>query len=79
MKTTGEISVLTSSAPRIAAALSPDNGGFMECRVEGDAVCAYVSGGSLRTIIATVDDYLMNLSVAEQLNEAAHGFQQKKQ
>ncbi|MDO5845806.1 MAG: KEOPS complex subunit Pcc1 [Methanocorpusculum sp.] len=77
MKTTGEISVHTPSAERIAEALSPDNGGFIECRAEGGNVCAYVFGESLRTIIATVDDYLMNLSVAEQLNEAAGSELQK--
>ncbi len=77
MKTTGIIVFRTASAKEAAASLAPDNGGYMECRAEGDAVCASVSGDSLRTIIATVDDYLMNLSVADQLVSAV-GKKQRK-
>ncbi|MDR3102663.1 MAG: hypothetical protein LBU24_05570 [Methanocalculaceae archaeon] len=51
----------------VALALSPDNGEFMTVEVLGGRVVAKISGGSLRSMIATVDDYLMNLSVSERL------------
>lgn len=70
MEIFGEIKFKTPDAEKIAASLSPDNLGFMECFKDGDYVTAVVKGDSLRTMISTVDDYLTNLSVAERLNYA---------
>jgi len=64
MKITGKILSKTTSAKEISSALSPDNGGYMDCHAEGDIVCAEFTGDSPKTVLATVDDYLMNLSVA---------------
>jgi len=71
MKITGVIISTTDAADKIAEALSPDNAGYMQCSAEGDRVKATVEGTSPRTVLATVDDYLMNLSVAWQVHESA--------
>ena len=70
MKITGTIISKTDSAETIVQALSPDNLGYMECAAEENTVKASVSGESLKTVLATVDDYLMNLSVACKTNDA---------
>ncbi|HJJ46888.1 MAG TPA: KEOPS complex subunit Pcc1 [Methanocorpusculum sp.] len=74
----GKIVSETESAEEISSALSPDNSGFMECKAEGNKLCAEFSGESLKTIIATVDDYLMNLSIAWSMVNTACKERQKK-
>ena len=69
MKITGEIRFASEDAAKIAAALSPDNAGFMECHAEGDVVVAHIEGESIGTVLATTDDYLMNLAVAEKISQ----------
>lgn len=68
MKITGTIISKTESADTIVQALTPDNAGYMECTAEGDSITASFSGDSVKTVLATVDDYLMNLSVACKLS-----------
>ncbi len=70
MKITGTLISKLESADIINGALSPDNSGYMECVSEGDVLTASVSGDSVKTVLATVDDYLMNLSVACKTHEA---------
>lgn len=70
MKITGNIISKLESAEIIAEALSPDNAGYMECAAEGDVLSASFSGDSVKTVLSTVDDYLMNLSVACKTQEA---------
>jgi hypothetical protein len=54
--------------PMVAAgALSPDNLKGMETRAEGETVLTTMDGIPLRSAIASVDDYLMNLAVVEDL------------
>ncbi|WP_319379492.1 KEOPS complex subunit Pcc1 [uncultured Methanocorpusculum sp.] len=69
MKISGEIRSKNLRADDIEKSLSPDNGGFIETSFEEGCIVARVNGESLRSVIATVDDYLMNLSVAERLIE----------
>ncbi|ABN06464.1 hypothetical protein Mlab_0288 [Methanocorpusculum labreanum Z] len=69
MKISGEIRSKNLRADDIEKSLSPDNGGFIETSFEDGCIVARVNGESLRSVIATVDDYLMNLSVAERLIE----------
>lgn len=64
MKITGTIVSKIDSAKEIAAALSPDNENYMECVADDKTVVASVNGDSIKTVLATVDDYLMNLAVA---------------
>ena len=72
MKIKGEIRFASEDAEKIADALSPDNGDFMECHAESECVVAHVEGESIGTVLSTVDDYLMNLSVAEKISETEH-------
>ncbi|MDD1693290.1 MAG: hypothetical protein LUQ71_01050 [Methanoregula sp.] len=65
MQIEGTITTLNTDAACIAAALSPDNLRSMETRAEGDHVVTTITGTQLRSVIASVDDYLMNLAVAE--------------
>ncbi|MEA5037144.1 hypothetical protein SDC9_32469 [bioreactor metagenome] len=69
MKITGEIRSRVQSADEIEKSLAPDNAGFIDTSYEDGYITARVNGESLRSVIATVDDYLMNLSVAERLIE----------
>ena len=63
----GEIRTRHSHAGCVAPALLPDNLQSMHTREEGDLVVTTIEGTSLRSVIASVDDYLMNLAVAEEM------------
>ena len=65
MQIEGTITTRHGNAPCIAAALAPDNLHSMETKAEGDTVVTTITGTQLRSVIASVDDYLMNLAVAE--------------
>ncbi len=65
MQVEGTITTRHEDAACIAAALSPDNLRSMETGADGDRVVTAITGTQLRSIIASVDDYLMNLAVAE--------------
>ncbi|HVN74159.1 MAG TPA: KEOPS complex subunit Pcc1 [Methanoregula sp.] len=59
---------ITTVHPRaacIAAALRPDNLPGMTTHAEGDRVVTTMEGTQARSVIASVDDYLMNLAIAE--------------
>lgn len=51
----------------VAGAVKPDNLASMQTRSSADAVVTEVRGTQLRSVIASVDDYLMNIIVAEDL------------
>jgi hypothetical protein len=55
----------------VAAALEPDNLNLIRTIQVGGGVQALVDGTRLRSIIATVDDYLMNLAIADDVCNAA--------
>jgi hypothetical protein len=65
MQVEGTIATVHRNAACVAAALAPDNLKSMETRAEGDRVVTTIAGTQLRSVIASVDDYLMNLAVAE--------------
>jgi len=59
---------ITTVHPRagcVAAALRPDNLPGMTTTAEGDRVITTMTGTKTRSLIASVDDYLMNLAIAE--------------
>lgn len=63
----GTILTVHADAACCAAAVSPDNHGLiLTAPLSGRVLKSTVSGTNLRSIIATVDDYLMNLGVAEE-------------
>jgi hypothetical protein len=55
----------------VAASLRPDNLRSMTTRAENHHVITIIHGESLRSAIASVDDYLMNLGVAEEVCRCA--------
>lgn len=67
MEIQGEIRTGHINAACVASALCPDNLQSMQTRDEGNLVVTEIQGTSLRSVIASVDDYLMNLAVAEDL------------
>ncbi|MCU0632970.1 MAG: hypothetical protein MUC66_08365 [Methanolinea sp.] len=67
MEIRGEIRTRHTKPGCVASALRPDNLQSMQTGAEGDMVITWIQGNSLRSVIASVDDYLMNLAVAEDL------------
>ncbi len=65
MQIEGTITSQNERAGCIAASLKPDNLRSMQTVAEGDRVITTITGTSLRSVIASVDDYLMNLAIAE--------------
>jgi hypothetical protein len=65
MEIEGVITTVHDHAGCVAAALAPDNLRSMSTRAEDNTVITTVTGTQLRSVIASVDDYLMNLAVAE--------------
>lgn len=72
MEISGRIISRHPDAECIAESLSADNLLSMETKAEGDKVLCEVRGEKLRSTIASVDDYLMNLSVAEEICDLGH-------
>jgi hypothetical protein len=67
MQISGRIVSKHTDASCIAESLSADNLLSMETKADGDNVVCEIRGEKLRSVIASVDDYLMNLSVAEEI------------
>jgi hypothetical protein len=65
MQIEGTITTVHENARCVAAALAPDNLRSMDTKADGEKVITTITGTQLRSVIASVDDYLMNLAVAE--------------
>ena len=65
MQICGRITTVHRNAACVAAALKPDNLNGLTTTAAGDCVTTMITGSRMRTIIASVDDYLMNLAIAE--------------
>jgi hypothetical protein len=65
MQIEGTITTRHTNACCVAGALAPDNLNSMTTVAEDDAVKTTITGTKLRSVIASVDDYLMNLAIAE--------------
>lgn len=65
MQIKGTITTVHDNARCVAQALAPDNLRSMRTLAEGNRVITTVTGTQLRSVIASVDDYLMNLAVAD--------------
>ena len=65
MQIHGNIGTMHRNATCVAAALRPDNLNSMFTTAENDHVITTITGTQIRTVIASVDDYLMNLTIAE--------------
>ncbi|PSP77707.1 hypothetical protein BRC81_09445 [Halobacteriales archaeon QS_1_68_20] len=55
----------------VAAAVAPDNTASMDTRVEGDHVVTTIQRETTGGLQSTVDDYVVNCSVAERAAAAA--------
>lgn len=58
------------SAARILQALSPDNLRSMESEIRDDKVAVRFHSEKLGSLLATVDDFLMNFKIGEGIEEA---------
>ena len=56
-----------AAAERVAAALDPDNTAEMATRTDGDRVVTTVRRNSTGSLRSTVDDYVVNATVADRL------------
>ncbi|MDD1696144.1 MAG: hypothetical protein LUQ54_04525 [Methanoregula sp.] len=65
MRIKGRITTVHGNADCVASALAPDNLRSMTTTAAGDQVITAIEGTQLRSVIASVDDYLMNLTIAE--------------
>lgn len=65
MQITGRITTGHGNARCVASSLAPDNLRSMTTTAEGDQVITMIEGTQLRSVIASMDDYLMNLTIAE--------------
>ena len=65
MQVRGLITTLHTDAPCVASSLAPDNLKGMTTIAEGDRVTTMIHGTQIRSVIASVDDYLMNLAIAD--------------
>ncbi|HWS21865.1 MAG TPA: KEOPS complex subunit Pcc1 [Methanoregula sp.] len=66
MQIKGGITTVHRNAQCVASSLAPDNLTSMTTTAEGDKVRTVITGTQLRSVIASVDDYLMNLAIAEE-------------
>lgn len=65
MQIEGRIITRHRNAGAVASAITPDNMRSMTTAAEGDRVTTVITGTQCRSVIASVDDYLMNLAIAE--------------
>ncbi|WP_255150309.1 KEOPS complex subunit Pcc1 [Halorarius halobius] len=61
-----------ADAETVAAALRPDNTAEMTTRVDGDCVVTTIERDSTSGLRTTVDDYVTNLQVAQQMTDTTH-------
>jgi len=65
MQITGVIKTEHRNARCVAAALAPDNLKSMVTTASGNRVITTIAGTQVRSVIASLDDYLMMLAIAE--------------
>jgi len=58
----------------VAAAIRPDNTASMTTRVEGDAVVTAIARETTGGLQSSVDDYVVNLTVAETVTHTARNY-----
>lgn len=63
----GMVSTPHADAASVAEALSPDNLSNMTTTASGGFVRTGIHTNRLRSLVASVDDYLMNLGIAEEI------------
>lgn len=66
MEVEGRITTTHRNPACVAKAIRVDNLSSMETRAAGHDVVTTISGTKLRSVIASADDYLMNLCIADE-------------
>lgn len=66
---TGIITTAHAHAPVVASSLAPDNLRGMTTTAESGRVTTMITGTQLRSVIASVDDYLTNLAIADETSQ----------
>ncbi len=57
------------SAARILQALSPDNLRSMKSEISNERVAVWFSSEKIGSLLATVDDFLMNVKIGEEVEK----------
>ena len=70
MKISGIIRTLHENPQQIAESVSADNMTGIETGFEGEYVVTRITSTRIRTVIASLDDYLTNIIVAEGVRDA---------
>ncbi len=66
MQIDGVISTSHRNPSCVAGAIRVDNLSAMKTEATGTGVVTTITGAKLRSVIASVDDYLMNIGIAEE-------------
>lgn len=69
MKIVGIIRTMHKQSPCIAKSVAADNLSEMETCSDGEYVITRIQSNKIRSVIASMDDYLMNITVAEEVCE----------
>lgn len=62
----------------IAAAVAPDNTGDMQTRVKAGTILTTIERGDAGGLQSTVDDYVVNVDIAETVAGHAAGFRRRR-
>ncbi|MEM2924218.1 MAG: KEOPS complex subunit Pcc1 [Methanocellales archaeon] len=62
--------IIPNISPVIAKSVEPDNLPNMRLNVSKDYIITEIEVDEIGTLISTIDDYIMNLRIAESLVEA---------
>jgi hypothetical protein len=63
-----------ADAATVAAAVTPDNTPEMETRVDGETIVTRIERASTTGLQSTVDDYVVNIGVADAVRTHARAF-----
>ena len=69
MKIKAKIEISGATADLVAKSLMPDNMNNMKTVIKENRVATYFEAEKIGSLIATVDDYLMNAKVAQEVVE----------
>jgi tRNA threonylcarbamoyladenosine modification (KEOPS) complex Pcc1 subunit len=69
---TGTVETTHDDAAAIAAAIAPDNTSEMATTVDGDRVVTRIERETTSGLQSTVDDYVVNVDVAERVVQTAN-------
>jgi hypothetical protein len=72
MQVRGVITTVHANTCSVALSLAPDNLKGMTTTADGNRVTTVIDSTQIRSVIASVDDYLMNLAIADETTALPH-------